>query len=284
MSVPASDMERNVLITDLREAYMEIFPSKDIENRLKVLEPNSYVAVTCSPTKGVGETLDLSERLINRGFRVTPHIAAKCVKDLPHLRDIMDELKRLNVDSIFVPGGDRPTPLGEFNTALEVMKAIDELDHDISEIGIAAHPEGHPDVEDDELLLKELEKKQPYGHYLVTQMCFEADVLGRWLLMIRERGITLPVWIGLPGAIERNRLIKTSFRIGVGDSLRFLRKKSQVAAELMKSSIYKPDNLVRDLAKYQAMPEANVAGYHLFCFNQVESTEAWRHEAIEALT
>jgi methylenetetrahydrofolate reductase (NADPH) len=272
-----------VLIEDLREAYMEIFPSKDIEERLKVLEPNSYVAVTCSPTKGVDETLELSARLIGQGFRVTPHIAAKCVKDMAHLQDIMDELKRLKVESIFVPGGDRPTPLGEFSTAYEVLKAIDEIDHDIREIGIAAHPEGHPDV-DDEVLLQELEKKQPYGQYLVTQMCFDADVLGRWLLMIRERGITLPVWIGLPGAIERSRLIKTSFRIGVGDSLRFLRKKSAVASELMKSSTYKPDALVRGLAKYQAMPEANVAGYHLFCFNQVESTEKWRHEAIEALT
>ena len=283
MSVAASDIERNVLIEDLREAYMEIFPSKNVEERLRVLEPNSYVAVTCSPSKGVDETLELSERLVNRGFRVTPHIAARCVKDTAHLRDIIAELKRLNIDTIFVPGGDRPAPLGDFSTALEILKAIDEIDHDIKEIGIAAHPEGHPDV-DDEVLLKELEKKQPYGQYLVTQMCFDADVLGRWLLMIRERGITLPVWIGLPGAIERSRLIKTSFRIGVGDSLRFLRKKSAVASELMKARIYKPDNLVRGLAKYQAMPESNVAGYHLFCFNQVESTEKWRHEAIEALT
>ena len=282
MSAVASDIERNVMIRDLREAYMEIFPSKDIEERLRILEPNSYVAVTCSPTRGVDETLGLSARLIDQGFRVTPHIAARCVRDVAHLRDIMDELKRLNVESMFVPGGDRPTPLGEFSTALELLKAISEIDHGIAEIGIAAHPEGHPDA-DDEVLLTELQKKQPYARYLVTQMCFDADVLGRWILMIRNNGITLPVWIGLPGAIERSRLIKTSFRIGVGDSLRFLRKRSAVASELMKAGIYKPNDLVHGLAKYQAMPEANIAGYHLFCFNQVENTERWRHEAIEEL-
>ena len=51
----------------------------------------------------------------------------------------------------------------------------------------------------------------------------------------------------------------------------------------MKSSTYRPDELVMDIARYQALPETNVAGYHLFCFNQVESTENWRNEAIENL-
>jgi methylenetetrahydrofolate reductase (NADPH) len=282
MNTARTDKERDVLINDLREAYMEVFPATGIEEKLKILEPNSHVAVTCSPTKGIGETLDLTERLVTQGFRITPHIAAKNVRDARHLGEIMARLKRLGIESIFVPGGDRPKPAGEFHTALELLRAISEFDHDIKEIGVAAHPEGHPDVAD-ETLFKELEKKQQYAQYMVTQMCFDADTLGSWIIDLRARGITLPVWVGLPGAIDRNRLIKASFRIGVGDSLRFLRKKSKVAAELMKSALYKPDDLVLALAKYQAMPEAKIAGYHLFCFNQVESTESWRNDAIEAL-
>lgn len=282
MNAPQQKSERDVLTNDLREAYMEIFPASDIEEKLKVLEPNSYVAVTCSPTKGVDETLETTERLLGRGFRVAPHIAAKNVRDKKHLTEIMARLKSLGVESIFVPGGDRPKPAGEFGTAFELLRAISEFDHEIREIGVAAHPEGHPDVSDD-VLFEELKKKQEYAQYMVTQMCFEADVIGDWLIDMRKRGITLPVWIGLPGAIERNRLIKASFRIGVGDSLRFLRKKSKVAAELMKSPLYLPDELVQGLARYQVMPGSNVAGYHLFCFNQVENTETWRNEAINAL-
>jgi len=282
MNAPQQESERNVLINDLREAYMEIFPASDVEEKLKVLEPHSYVAVTCSPTKGVAETLLLTERLLTKGFRVTPHIAAKNVRDKKHLTEIMARLKSLGIESIFVPGGDRPEPVGEFGTALELLQAISDFDHNIREIGVAAHPEGHPDVAS-EVLFDELQRKQQYAQYMVTQMCFEADTLGDWLMEMRKRGITLPVWIGLPGAIERSRLIKASFRIGVGDSLRFLRKKSSVAAKLMKSPLYLPNELIQGLAKYQVLPEANVAGYHLFCFNQVESTEAWRNEAIEAL-
>ena len=282
MKQPASNEEREVLLHDLREAYMEIFPASGIEDALQILEPNSYVAVTCSPTKGVDETLDLTERLIGDGFRVVPHVAAKNVRDMDHLGTILRRLHDLKIESLFVPGGDRSKPEGIFTTAFQLLSAIDEIGHDIKEIGVGAHPEGHPDVDND-TLFRELEKKQSLCQYMVTQMCFSADAIGTWLLDMRSHDITLPVWIGLPGVIDRARLIKASFRIGVGDSLRFLRKKSNLAAELMKSSTYNPDQLVLDLAKYQADAACNIAGYHLFCFNQVEATEAWRHNAIEAL-
>ena len=282
MRIPESEKEREVLLHHLREAYMEVFPAPGIEEKLKALEPNSYVAVTCSPSKGVNETLELTERLIDSGFRVVPHIAAKNVRDRSHLAEILARLQNMKIESLFVPGGDRPEPEGEFSTAWELLSTIDEIGHDIKEIGVGAHPEGHPDA-DENTLFRELEKKQSLCTYMVTQMCFDADALGSWLRDVRSRGITLPVWIGLPGVIDRARLIKSSFRIGVGDSLRFLRRKSGAAARLMKSSTYYPDELVFGLSGCQADPASIVAGYHLFCFNQVETTEKWRHEAIEVL-
>ncbi len=282
MKRPASEIERKVLLHDLHEAYMEIFPAPGIEEKLKVLEPNSYVAVTCSPSKGVDETLELTWRLVDAGFRVVPHIAAKNVRNHDHLRDIVRQLKKMKIESLFVPGGDRPKPEGEFSSAFQLLSALEGIDHDIREIGVGAHPEGHPDV-DSATLFSELQKKQALCQYMVTQMCFDSDFLGSWLHDMRARGITLPVWIGLPGVIDRNRLIKTSFRIGVGDSLRFLRKKPNIAAQLMKSSTYKPDELVLKLARYQADPDNLIAGYHIFCFNQVEATEKWRHDSIAVL-
>jgi len=282
MKKPAKEKECNILLHDLREAYMEIYPAPGIEKQLQVLEANSYVAVTCSPTKGVDETLDLTERLVGSGFRVVPHIAAKNVRDFKHLGEIMQRLDTMKIVSLFVPGGDRPDSLGEFSTSLELLRAIDEFDHNLSQIGVAAHPEGHPDIDDD-TLFNELLKKQEFANYMVTQMCFDADLLGEWLLDMRSRGIAMPVWVGLPGVIDRTRLIKASFRIGVGDSLRFLRKKPKIAAQLMKSNIYNPDDLVLSLARYQADPAAKIVGYHLFCFNQVDTTEDWRHQSIADL-
>ena len=258
---------------------MEVIPFPSIEEKFGILKPNSRLAVTCSPTKGVDETLQLCEKLVSLGFQVTPHIAAKCVSDQKHLESIIKKLDALNIDSIFIPGGDRPEPIGDFNNAYQLLKALRMCDHNIKAIGIAAHPEGHPDI-DETILMEDLERKKDLADYIVTQMCFDANILGDWLVQINQQGIDLPVWAGLPGVIERGRLLRTSLRIGVGDSLRFLRKKSQVAAELMKSSIYHPDKLVASISEYKNIESTNLAGYHIFCFNQVEMTEKWRTETI----
>ena len=267
---------------DLQKSYMEIIPVPGIEDKLDSLPSDMYLAVTCSPTKGVDETLELSEKLIERGFKVTPHIASKCVSGEKHLEAIIKKLDELGIESIFVPGGDRPEPMGDFNNALDLLKALKKLGHNLNKIGMAAHPEGHPDVSD-EILMEALEEKKDLADFIVTQMCFDAEILNDWMNQIHKKGIELPVWVGLPGVIERGRLLKTSLRIGVGDSLRFLRKKSQVATELMKSSIYNPDDLVRDITEQIDINDSKLAGYHIYCFNQIETTEKWRTEIISAL-
>ena len=267
---------------DLQKSYMEIIPVPGIEDKLDSLPSDMYLAVTCSPTKGVDETLELSEKLIERGFKVTPHIASKCVSGEKHLEAIIKKLDELGIESIFVPGGDRPEPMGDFNNALDLLKALKKLGHNLNKIGMAAHPEGHPDVSD-EILMEALEEKKDLADFIVTQMCFDAEILNDWMNQIHNKGVELPVWVGLPGVIERGRLLKTSLRIGVGDSLRFLRKKSQVATELMKSSIYNPDDLVRDITEKIDINDSKLAGYHIYCFNQIETTEKWRTERISAL-
>ena len=267
---------------DLQKSYMEIIPVPGIEDRLDPLPSDMYLAVTCSPTKGVDETLELSEKLIAKGFKVTPHIASKCVSGEKHLETIIEKLDELGIESIFVPGGDRPEPMGDFNNALDLLRALKKLGHNLNKIGMAAHPEGHPDVSS-EVLMEALEEKKDLANFIVTQMCFDAKILNDWMVEIHKKGIELPVWVGLPGVIERGRLLKTSLRIGVGDSLRFLRKKSQVATELMKSSIYNPDDLLKEITEQNDINQTNLAGYHIYCFNQIETTEKWRSDTISAL-
>ena len=281
--MPLATQETEVLAHTVREAYMEVFPTDTIEAKLDVLEPGSYVAVTCSPTRGVDVTLDMSERLAVRGFKVVPHVAAKMVRDRTHLREIIAHLNDLPIISIFVPGGDADTPTGDYDTALSLLRDIAEMEHKFTEIGVAAHPEGHPAVDDD-TLLNALLMKQEFANYLVTQMCFDADIVGSWLHTIRERGVHLPAWIGLPGVADRGSLLRTSLRIGVGDSLRYLKRNPKVAARLMLANEYRPDDLLMDLAPYLADPVCDIRGHHIYCFNQVEKTEQWRHSFLEGLS
>ncbi len=276
-AVAMSAAERDVLKHTVHEAYMEIFPTDTIESKLDVLEPGSYVAVTCSPSKGVDVTIEMCARLAHRGFKVVPHVAAKMVRNRQHLAEIIAQLNDLPIISIFVPGGDAEQPTGDYATAYELLRDIAEFEHRFTEIGVAAHPEGHPSVADD-VLMAELLRKQEFANYLVTQMCFDAEAIGTWLQRIRAQGITLPAWLGLPGVADRTSLLKTSMRIGVGDSLRYLKRNPKLAARLMFANEYRPDDLLYALAPYLVDDSNGIQGHHVFCFNQVERTEAWRHE------
>jgi len=277
-----SDTQRLALANSVHEAYMEIFPTDSVEAKLEALEPGACVAVTCSPSRGVEETLDMAARITARGFRVVPHVAAKMVKDEAHLRQIMARLDDMPIVSLFVPGGDAAKPAGKYVKALDLLRDIAEFDHRFEEIGVAGHPEGHPAVSDD-VLLEELLKKQEFSNYVVTQMCFDADIIGNWVHGIRDAGITLPVWIGLPSVSNRLSLMTTSLRIGVGNSLRYLKNHGNIAVQLLKTKEYRPDDLLVDLAPFISDPELNIKGHHIYCFNQVAKAEQWRRDFLAAL-
>lgn len=274
--------EASALERALRKAYVEVYPSPSVVERLEILGPGAKVAITCSPAKGVDETVRLTEILVQRGNRVIPHIAARAVRDRAHLKSILARFDDLGVELIFVPGGDAATPVGDYSCAFELLRDIAEIGHRIRYIGVGAHPEGHPQASD-ETLFQELERKQPLATYMVTQMCFDVRRLADWLADMRARGIALPVWIGIPGVSDRAALLRTSLRIGVGDSLRFLRKKSNVVARLLRAKTYTPGELLSGIAPMLTNETMNIGGFHIYCFNQVEAFENWRRQALATL-
>jgi methylenetetrahydrofolate reductase (NADPH) len=263
----------------LDQAYLEIIPARGIEDRLSVIAPNSYISITCSPAWGVEPTLELMERLSGNGWHLVPHIAARMVRDKGHLREIMDRLDAAKVHSVFVPGGDAPEPVGDYDCSLAILRDMAEIGHQFEDVGIAAHPEGHHLVDDAELL-RLLQEKQEVATYLVTQMCFDPALIIRWLAGIRKAGVRLPAWIGLPGVADRTKLFKTSIRIGVGRSARMLMNRKGLLKRMMQVKPYRPDELVHGLAPYLDDSTLDIPGFHLFSFNDVERTEGWRKEML----
>lgn len=259
----------------LETAYIEIMPIAGVHKQLEYLSSGARVTVTCSPTRGIEATLRLTERLSREQFRVIPHVAARQVIDKGHLKEILERLSVHGITALFVPGGDVKSPLGKFDSALQLLEAMSHIEHGIEEVGVAAYPEGHP-LLDEETLMAVLRAKQEFATYFVTQMCFSAETISSWLARVRERGIRLPAWIGLPGAVERTKLFATSLRIGVGDSARFAKRQATLVRRLLRGNTYQPDDLALQLAPHLEHAPHNIEGLHLFSFNQIEATQAWR--------
>lgn len=262
--------------------YLEVFPTDGIEELLTGMPDGAHIGITCSPRQGLDVTLDLVGRLQGHDFQIVPHIAARQVRDAQHLRDLVQRLSEQNVRGVFVPGGDVPQPVGQFDSALMLLRELANIGHNFEYIGVAAHPEGHPEL-DDSALLEALKMKQELSTYMVTQMCFDANVVATWVRTMRARGITLPIWIGLPGVLNRIKLFNMSMRIGVGESARFARKQKKLAGKLLRSASYTPDDLVFGLEPCIEDPACGIEGFYLFSFNQVRETTCWREKLLERL-
>jgi methylenetetrahydrofolate reductase (NADPH) len=93
------------------------------------------------------------------------------------------------------------------------------------------------------------------------------------------------VQVGIPGVLQYQRLLSISNRVGVGDSVKFLRKTSGIVGfvrQLVGSrGTYTPDGLVTDLAPHADDPDYGIQGVHVYTFNEVPALEEWRREFLE---
>jgi methylenetetrahydrofolate reductase (NADPH) len=259
----------------------ELIPLKNVLEQSEHLPEGAVVSVTASPQKGMGETVDLTLELQQRGFDAIPHISARLTKDRAELEQILRRLDAADIHKAFVVGGDAQDP-GEFFDGLAVLTAMEEIGHGLTEIGIPGYPEGHHIV-DEETITRALHDKLPYASYVTSQMCFVPDAIEKWVQGLRGDGVGLGVYLGIPGVAELTKLISLSLRIGVGPSANFLSKNKSLAGKLVRPGGYSPDDLVVGLAPLLADPAANVSGFHVYTFNRVDPTEKWRRDMLAAL-
>ena len=266
----------------LRAPTFELVPLKNALDQADFLPAGATVSVTASPAKGIEATVALCEQLQQRGFRAVPHLSARMVRDRAHLSELIAWLEGAGVDRAFVVGGDAKEP-GDYPDGLSLLRAMAEIGHPLSEIGIPAYPQGHAFIADGPLL-EALRAKAAFASYMTTQLCFDPTAVATWLAARRAEGVTLPVHIGVPGVAEPQRLLAISARIGVADTHRFLVKNTRFIARLIRSGgFYRPDGLLEGLAPVVADPDADIVDLHVYTFNAVDVTERWRADYLDRL-
>jgi methylenetetrahydrofolate reductase (NADPH) len=260
----------------LRGVSYEVLPLRNTEEAVVEHVPSDVpLTITTTEAKGLTPTIELAERLSSHGFTATPHLAARLVRDEAHLTDLVARLRTAGVDSVFVIGGDAAEPAGTFTDALSLLEALEASNHHFQHVGIGGYPEGHGHISA-ELIERALERKAPHATHIITQLCFHAATTTAWARQVKLRGVDLPIRIGLPGAVTRQKLVRISAGLGLGQSARFLLKQHSMFWRFFLPHGYQPDRLVERLAPTLGGREHNLQGLHLFTFNEVARTEAWR--------
>ncbi len=254
----------------LDDPHYELLPFASFDAQLEFLPAGASATVTCSPAKGMEATVERAILLAKRGFRGVPHLSAHQVRDRGHLSELLWALDNYGIDRIFVVGGDAAEP-GEFHDGLGLLAAIKEAGARPEMTGIPCYPQGHHLIPD-ERLWQALVDKQPYVDYMATQLCFDPKAIVSFVREARERGIELPVRVGLPGPISLVKLVRIATQIGVADSARYLSKQHGLVGGVIGGG-FKPDPIFRELDRRAG--ELGLVGLHLFTFNEVESAVRW---------
>ena len=270
------------LIEMLGEPRFEMIPLSNAIEQARHLPTGATVTVTASPSKGMGATMTLVTELAAAGFEVIPHISARLIKDKAELATILTQAKELGLSRAFVVGGDATEP-GEFFDGMAVLRAMEDLGHQFAEIGVPGYPEGHPFIPRDQLRTA-LAAKTEMASGVTTQMCFDDGAIRSWIRSERLAGMGRPLRIGIPGVAPLHRLVRVAARIGVGDSARFLTSHKSLVGRLVRPGGYAPDELLLALADLYTEPAAQIEGFHIYTFNQIETTEQWRREFMAELS
>lgn len=278
-----SERQRTSLGTLLSTVSYEVVPLKRTAAAVLGCVPRSVpLTVTVTQARGMGATLDLTEQLQRHGYRVAPHLAARLFTDQRQVADVVARLTEAGVRSVFVIGGDAPHPAGAFPDAYALLQALQAVGDPFEEVGIAGYPEGHSIIPQEAVDLA-LKQKAPLATRIMTQICFDAASTGSWAARIAAGGVGLPVYVGIPGPVHWQKLIRISAGIGLGQSARFLRAQRGLLRRFLLPGGYHPTRLAGRLATAAAQSTNRIQGLHIFTFNELARTEAWRRKLLSRM-
>ena len=280
----------NTNFKDLISGYsIEVIPrsAAKIESFADVLPKNTRVYIAHIQKEDIAPMVATAKRLKDEGFTVMPHIPARMIQNKAVLSDWISMYQNeAGVNEALLLAGGPGTPMGEFDSSVQMIESGLFDKANFKRLHIAGHPEGSKDIDpgggiknvSEALSWKqEFSKRTDASMAIVTQFCFDADVVKKWADSIKVNGIDLPIHIGIAGPAKLQTLLKFSVECGIGASVKVLTKRARDITKLLLP--YKPTQVLNELAEYKSKdPEFNIEKVHFFPIGGVKQTVDWLEE------
>lgn len=268
-------------ITDGFSLEMTAKDEASLRDAAALIPAETPIAVTYLPGEEVAARVQATIAVRELGFEPMPHFSARRITSQDdfagYLRAVVEQA---GVRRCFIVAGDPPEPVGPyFDTSALIATGAFERSG-IRAIGIGGHPEGHPNMSEQQcwdVLDKKVAEIEARGMapLIVTQFGFDPDAFLAWLLALRGRGIDVPVRIGVPGPAGIKRLLAFAARCGVGASTAVLKKYGISVGNLLGTA--GPDRLVDAFATGLG-PEHGRVRLHFYPFGGLTKTLEWIHD------
>ena len=274
----------------INNATFEIFPTEKIYEEIEIFPKGTHIAVTCTSKKGIDYTIQTAISLKERGLNAYPHIIAKQILDKEKLEKIKTQLIENNIEEVFVAAGDTGVEGGTFYSAMDILRTFEEIGIPFKKIAITGYPEGHPTISNN-ALLEALQGKQKFitsnklDGRIITQMCFDADLIVRWAIAMKEKGITLPIMVGIAGPCNLLKLVEFAIKCGAGESAKFLTSKKTLGKNILAhlSLQYTPEQLIRGIIDHPLFDQTNIIGFHFYTFNNITDMVKWNEKFVKGI-
>ena len=258
---------------------VEVTPSGagKVKDFSKVLTQGTTVNVTFLPNSDLKDTVSIACRLAEDGMNPVPHIAARSLQSKDQLDDFIARLvNEAGVKEVLVIGGSVDKAVGPFPSSIDVLESGLLQKYQIRKIGVAGHPEGSPDISEQDLRQAIADKnrfaaEESVEMYIETQFCFDPVAVINWEKKIRNEGNLLPIRVGIAGPATIKSLLRFAQISGIGNSMRFITKQARNVAKIM--SVQTPAALIDGLAHGIAADEnCLISHFHYYPFGGFSRT------------
>jgi methylenetetrahydrofolate reductase (NADPH) len=277
----------NTYFKDFISGYsIEVIPrsAAKIESFADILPKNTRVYIAHIETEDIAAMVATAKRLNDEGFTVMPHIPARIIKNQAMLNDWISMYQNeAGVDEALLLAGGSKKPAGDFDSSIQLIESGLFDKAGFKRLHIAGHPEGSIDIDPSggtENVSEALSWKQEFSKRtdasmaIATQFCFDAEVVKKWTDDIKEKGIDIPIHIGIAGPAKLQTLLKFSIECGIGASMKVLTKRAKDLTKLLLP--YKPTQILNELAEYKSIdPKLNIEQVHFFPIGGIKQTVDW---------
>ena len=237
------------------------------------------IYVTYLPNEDASRVIETSKKLTEEGYDVIPHLPARTLKNISDLESYIGSLsEKAGCKKILVIGGGG-NQAGDISSSMDVLKTDLLSKFNFKEVGLAGHPEGNPDISEEDMDKAIIEKNTFSQNtdlklYLATQFFFEASSLQNWEKKLNLLNNKLDIHAGIPGPATLKTLVSYATSCGIGNSIRFLSKQAMNITKL--ATTRTPDKLIADLADYKELnPSSKLTKLHFYAFGGIKKTSEW---------
>lgn len=282
-------MSNNLLKNFLNNFSIEVTPRavSKIENLSELIPSDTLVYIAHIEGTPIEEMVKTAKKINQQGYATMPHFPARIIKDKKTLKDWISKYQNeANVKSALLLGGGINKPYGEYDSSIQLIES--EL-FDLAgfeKLYIAGHPEGNKDIDpdgstkniDQALLWKnEYKNRTDIDMAITTQFCFDSKTVINWANDIKNKGVDIPIHIGIAGPAKLQTLLRYSIECGVGASIKILQKRARDLTKLLLP--YKPTKILSELAEHKFNnPNFNIEKVHFFPLGGVKQVTSFVKE------